>query len=91
MPKPKIIAKVRPPVPVAIHTADIRLDALLKLAGAVESGGFAKQAIQSGAVRVGGEACTQRGKKIRAGDVVAFQGVKYAVVAGEEAKGRLPG
>ena len=77
---PKITAKVRPPVPIEIHTPDIRLDALLKLANAVESGGFAKQAIQSGAVRVNGEACAQRGKKIRPGDVVVYLGVKYVII-----------
>ena len=77
---PNITAKVRPPVPVEIHTPDIRLDALLKLANAVESGGFAKQAIQSGAVRVNGEVCAQRGKKIKPGDTVAFAGVKYIVM-----------
>ncbi len=78
---PNITAKVRPPVPVGIRTPDIPLDALLKLANAVESGGFAKQAIQSGAVRVNGEACTQRGKKLRPGDAVLFRGVKYIVTA----------
>lgn len=53
---------------IAIDTEFIRLDALLKLAGAFETGGMAKLAIQGGAVRVNGEVCTMRGKKMRAGD-----------------------
>ena len=53
-----------------IQTEFIRLDAALKLGGAVETGGQAKWWIQSGKVRVNGDICTMRGKKLRAGDVV---------------------
>lgn len=53
---------------ITIHTPFIRLDALLKLACAVQSGGMAKVMIQSGQVKVNGETCTMRGKKIYAGD-----------------------
>lgn len=55
---------------IAIHTEFIRLDALLKLAGLAETGGHAKAMIQQGEVLVGGEPCTQRGRKIRPGDRV---------------------
>ena len=48
----------------------IRLDALLKFASVVSTGGEAKALIQSGEVFVGGEPCTMRGKKIKPGDVV---------------------
>ncbi len=53
-----------------IQTEFIRLDALLKLANVVQSGGQAKWIIQDGNVSVNGEVCTQRGKKIRVGDTV---------------------
>ena len=53
---------------VKIETPFIRLDALLKFAGAVETGGEAKQIIQEGQVSVNGEVCTQRGRKLYPGD-----------------------
>ena len=52
----------------------IRLDALLKYASVVSTGGEAKIVIQNGDVFVGGEACLQRGKKVKAGDVVRYGG-----------------
>jgi ribosome-associated protein len=48
----------------------IKLDALLKYASIVSTGGEAKLRIQSGEVYVGTEVCTSRGRKIRPGDVV---------------------
>ena len=53
-----------------IQTEFIRLDALLKLASVVETGGQAKWMIQDGKVLLNGEVCTQRGRKIRTGDTV---------------------
>ena len=53
---------------VTIQTDYIKLDSLLKFAGLCDTGGFAKELIQQGAVSVNGEVCTMRGKKIRAGD-----------------------
>ena len=53
---------------VKIETPFIRLDALLKFAGAVETGGEAKVIIQDGEVQVNGEVCTMRGKKLYPGD-----------------------
>ena len=55
---------------VAIQTDYIKLDSLLKFAGLCDTGGFAKELVQQGAVRVNGEVCTMRGKKIRPGDTV---------------------
>ena len=55
---------------VAIRTEFIKLDALLKYAGLTDTGGFAKEMIQAGQVKVNGEVCTMRGKKIRPGDTV---------------------
>jgi len=57
----------------------IRLDALLKYASIVSTGGEAKMIIQSGGVFVGGLVCTQRGKKIRPHDIVRV-GEKVMVI-----------
>ncbi len=59
---------------VKITTEFIKLDALLKFASMVGSGGEAKMLIQDGQVTVNGEVCTMRGKKIRVGDKVAIIG-----------------
>ena len=64
---------------ITITTEFIKLQDLLKLAGAVETGGEAKERIQSGEATVNGEVCTMRGKKIRPGDVVAFSGQELTV------------
>ena len=67
---------------ITITTEFIRLQDVLKLANLVETGGEAKERIQNGEAMVNGEICTQRGKKLRPGDVVVFDGcdlgVKYA-------------
>ena len=55
---------------IKITTEFIKLDALLKFASMVGSGGEAKTLIQNGEVLVNGEVCTMRGKKIRPGDTV---------------------
>ncbi len=59
---------------ITIHTEFIRLDALLKFAALVGTGGEAKLVIQDGLVSVNGEVCTQRGKKLFPGDTVEFGG-----------------
>lgn len=59
---------------VKITTEYTKLDALLKFANVVATGGEAKIAIQEGAVLVNGEVCTMRGKKIRPGDRVELAG-----------------
>lgn len=53
---------------IKIRTEFIKLQDLLKFAGAVETGGDAKLIIQEGRVSVNGEPCTMRGKKLRPGD-----------------------
>ena len=78
----KLIQK--PVIEIAVQSEFIRLDAFLKLANAVESGGQAKVVVQEGRVRVNGEVCLLRGKKLRPGDVVRFAGEGYQVMAGEE-------
>lgn len=57
----------------------IRLDALLKFAAFCASGGEAKLRIAAGEVLVNGEACTQRGKKCRDGDIIELSGEKIQV------------
>lgn len=64
---------------IAVNTEFIKLDSFLKFAAACESGGRAKEAIQAGEVQVNGEVCTQRGKKLRAGDVVHMGGEAFEV------------
>ena len=59
---------------IAIKTEYIKLDALLKYAALLASGGEAKTAVAEGLVKVNGEVCTMRGKKLRDGDVVSFDG-----------------
>lgn len=64
---------------VKIETEFIKLQDLLKFAGAVETGGEAKVLIQEGAVRVNGEVCSMRGKKLRPGDRASLDGVTLVV------------
>ncbi len=55
----------------------IRLDALIKTGGG--TGGMAKTAIQGGEVRVNGDVCTMRGKKMRAGDYAEYKNIRFEV------------
>ncbi len=66
-------------VPVAITTENIRLDAALKFASAVSTGGQAKMVILDGLVKVNGEICLSRGKKLREGDFFEFEKVIYDI------------
>jgi ribosome-associated protein len=64
---------------VRISTEYIKLEQLLKLAGIVGSGADAKAVITGGEVMVNGHVELQRGKKLRPGDYVQFEGKKYLV------------
>lgn len=55
-----------------IDTDFIKLDQLLKLADIAMTGGEAKIIVAGGEVKVNGEICTQRGKKIKDSDVVSY-------------------
>ncbi len=68
---------------IAIRTEFIKLDALLKFAALCETGGMAKEVIQQGMVSVNGEICTMRGKKIRPGDTVSFDGDTIRIIAAD--------
>jgi len=73
--------EARPMEEISIHTEFIKLQDFLKFANAVESGGMAKTIVQEGGVEVNGEVCTQRGKKLRPGDVVRLGGSSWRVTA----------
>ena len=62
-----------------ISTDFIKLDSFLKMCDAVQTGGHAKMVIQEGEVKVNGEVCTQRGKKLRKGDFAEFERTVYTV------------
>ena len=62
-----------------IHTEFIKLDAALKLANVIESGGMAKTVIQDEQVKVNGEVCTMRGKKLYPGDKFSFMGEVFEI------------
>ncbi len=57
---------------IKINTPFVRLDALLKLTGAVDTGGQAKVLIQMGKVLLNGQVCTMRGKKLFPGDEITY-------------------
>lgn len=65
---------------VGIKTEFIKLDAFLKWTGAASLGSEAKIYILEEMVKVNGEVCTQRGKKLRAGDIVEFDNETYKVL-----------
>jgi ribosome-associated protein len=64
---------------ITITTEFIKLQDLLKFANLVSTGGEAKIRILEGEVTVNGEVCEMRGKKIRPGDIVVFDGEELTV------------
>ena len=65
---------------IEITTPFIKLEALLKYAGLVGTGGESKLRIREGEVLVNGEICTQRGRKLHPGDRVTL-GAETLLVA----------
>lgn len=65
---------------VRIETEYIKLDSLLKYAGAVQTGGQAKEWIKNNMISVNGQVCDMRGKKIRPGDRVTVSDTEIEVV-----------
>ncbi len=84
-PVKKIKVRLIPPEEktLAITTPFIKLDSAMKLADAVGSGGMAKMVIEDEQVRVNGEVCTQRGKKLYPGDRFRFDNIEYVIAAKE--------
>ena len=74
----------KPEIPVVIHTEFIKLQDAMKYANIVYSGGEAKQLILDGSVKVNGEVCLMRGKKLYPGDRFTFLGQEY-LITGHEA------
>ena len=64
---------------IQIRDEFIKLGQAMKLADLVGKGAEAKMLIQDGEVKVNGEVCTQRGKKLCPGDVFSFQGTEVKV------------
>ncbi|CUH95764.1 hypothetical protein P22_1844 [Propionispora sp. 2/2-37] len=60
---------------IAIHTATIQLDQLLKWAGIVESGAQVKFLLADAMIEVNGKRIEERRKKIYPGDVVHVKGM----------------
>lgn len=65
---------------IKITTDFIKLDSLLKFAGLAETGSMAKMLVQDGKIKVNGEICTARGKKIKNQDVVSFRNIELKVI-----------
>ena len=58
----------------------IKLQDLLKYSGLCGTGGHAKFVIQNGEVKVNGNICTMRGKKLRTGDIAEYNGERIEVI-----------
>lgn len=66
-------------VSVPISTEFIKLESAMKLANIIPTGGAAKAEIQEGFVKVNGEVCTMRGKKLYPGDSFSYEGYTYRI------------
>ncbi len=64
---------------VKINTESIKLDQFIKWAGIVITGSQAKQIIIDGRVKVNDQVITQRGKKLRKGDIIEIDGKEYKI------------
>lgn len=58
----------------------IKLQDLLKYSGLCQTGGHAKVVIQNGEVKVNGEVCEMRGKKMRTGDTAEYNNEQVEVI-----------
>ena len=58
----------------------IKLGQALKLSGSAGSGSDAKIMINEGLVKVNGQICTQRGKKLIDKDIISFDDNEYEIV-----------
>ena len=62
----------------------IKLDSALKFSSLVPTGGIAKMVILDGLVKVNGETCLSRGKKLKDRDSFEFQNVIYNIKQAEK-------
>lgn len=65
---------------IKIKTKTINLDQFLKWANLVSTGGEAKNAIQTGKIKVNQEVETRRSKTLKPGDIIEYDGNKYKIV-----------
>ncbi len=70
---------------VYIHTDFIKLQQVLKLAGLIDQGSDVKVFLADGLVFVNDVMVTERGKKIRNGDIVEVKGAGKIMVVTEQA------
>lgn len=68
-------------IPLKISTEFIKLDSALKLSDIAQTGGQAKIIIDEGLVRVNGEKCLMRGKKLRPGDSFEYDRFIFEITA----------
>lgn len=73
------VRKKEPSIPVVIYSEFIKLQDAMKFASLVATGGEAKQLILDEMVKVNGEICTMRGKKLYPGDVFTFDGQNFVI------------
>ncbi len=67
-------------IEITLRDEFIKLGQAVKAAGLVENGAEAKEVIQNGEVKVNGETDLRRGRKLVAGDVVAYNGEMIRIV-----------
>lgn len=60
-------------IEIEIQTDYIKLDQFLKLSELAQTGGHAKIIIKDGLVKVNGQICLERGKKLKAGDIITVE------------------
>lgn len=82
--KIKVRAIVETKEPLYITTPFIKLDSAMKLSGLADTGGMAKMLIEEGLVKVNGEVCIQRGKKLYPGDNIFFRNSLFEIVSENE-------
>ena len=73
------VRRKEPATPVVIYSDFIKLQDAMKFASLVATGGEAKQLILEEMVKVNGEVCTMRGKKLYPDDVFRFDGRDYVI------------
>ena len=74
-----VVKKKDNSIPLSITTEYIKLQDAMKYANIVYSGGEAKTLILEEQVKVNGEVCTMRGKKLHPGDRFEFMGQSYLI------------
>ena len=82
--KIKVRAKINNEEKLYITTPFIKLDQAMKLSGLADTGGAAKMFIEDGSVRVNGDVCVQRGKKLFPGDKMMFRNSLFVISSNNE-------